>query len=91
MAREALVASLGTGCGLLPRLSVAPGGDHGIGLTGGDGGMASPGVVGSVGRDEADGLLRRDLRRELGQHGAITDPAPGDLDGADLHRLGIDA
>ena len=103
VAREALVAGLGAGGGLLPGLAIAAGRDHGAGLTGRDGGVTGSGVVGSVGRDQADDLLGRDLRQEFGQHGAITDPAAVrrlsrtggvrllTLDGADLHRLGIDA
>ncbi len=53
-----------------------PRGDRGLGLTSGDGGVTRPGVAGAIGRDEADRLLRRDLREQLGPHGAVADPAP---------------
>jgi hypothetical protein len=76
VAREALVAGLGAGGGFLPGPSVAPGRDHGVGLAGSDGGVTGPSVVGSVGRDEADDLITRDLRQQPRQHGAVPDPAP---------------
>ena len=89
VAREALVASLGTGCGLLPRLSVAPGGDHGRGLTRGDGGMTAPGVIGSVGADLVDGLVDGDLVQQFGQHRRIPNPAASHFDRSDLQRIRI--
>jgi len=50
----------------------------------GNGVMAFACVVGTVCRDAADLLFRRDLIEEVGQHWCITDMAPGDLDSADL-------
>ena len=91
VAREALVARLGAGCGVLPGLGVAAGWDDGAGLPGRDGGVTRPGVIGPVGRDLADGLLGRDLRQQFRQHGPVPDPAPSDLDRPDLEGLRIDA
>ena len=82
---------------------MAPGGDHGRSLTGGDGRMAGPGVVGPVGGHLADGRLGWDPRQRLGQPRAVTNPVPVrrrtrtdgarrlTLDGADLPGLRIDA
>jgi hypothetical protein len=71
--------------------AVAAGGDHGRGLASGDGGVTGSGVVSPVGRDGAEDLVCRDLLQQLGEHGPVTDTAPGHLDGSDLQRLGIDA
>jgi hypothetical protein len=46
--------------------------------------------MGFVGGDEADGLIRRDLGQQLGQHGAVANPAAGDLDCPRLHGVGLD-
>lgn len=53
--------------------------------------MAAPGVIGSVGRDGANGFLGRGVRQELRQHRPIADLVAGDLNGSDLQRLRIDA
>ncbi len=47
---------------------------------GGDGIMAGARVVGAVGRDGGDLLVRRDLGEQLRQHRSVADIAGGDLD-----------
>ena len=48
------------------------------------------GIVGTVGGDAADLLIRRDLVEQIGQHRRMTDLAPGDLDGPYFQRLFVD-
>ncbi len=61
-----------------------------MGATIGDCVMAFSGVVGAVGGDTADLLLRRDLTEKIGQHRRIANMAPGDLDSADLQCFFVD-
>lgn len=49
-----------------------------------DGIVAFARVVGAMGRDAADLLVRRDLAEQIGQDRCVTDVAPDDLDSADL-------
>ena len=63
---------------------------NGMGATIGDRIMAFSGVVGAVGGDTADLLLRRDLTEKIGQHRRIADMAPGDLHSADLQCFFVD-
>ena len=63
----------------------------GVGTPVGDGFMALARIVGSVGGDLADLYVSRDLVKEHGQHGRVTDIATGYLDGSALQRLFIDA
>ena len=62
-----------------------------MGASIGDGVMALTCIVGSVCGDRAYLHVGRDLGEQFGQHGRVTDVAPGDLDGADLQRLFVDA
>lgn len=48
-------------------------------------------VVGTVGRDAADLLIRRDLTQKVEQHGRIADVVSGNLDRSDLERLFVDS
>ena len=55
-----------------------------MGTAVGDRIMAFARVVGAVGRDAGDLLVRRDLVEQVGQDRGVTDVARGDLDGPDL-------
>lgn len=71
-----LVAGLSSGRGLLPQLSIPPGGNGRAVLPGSNGGVASPRVVSPVCGGLADRLLGRDLLHQLGEHGTITHTLP---------------
>jgi len=73
-----LVACDGPGGVGLPGFGVLAGRDDGGGTAGRDGVMAVAGVEGAVGGDGGDLLLRRDLARQLGQHGRIADLTGGE-------------
>ena len=62
-----------------------------MGASVGDSIMAPTGVVRTVCGDRGELHIRRYLVKEFGQHGRVTDVAPGNLDGPDLQRLFIDA
>ena len=88
---EDVVAGLGTGRGLFPGPTVAAGRNHGDGVSGGNGFMTGPGVVGAICPDLADGPVIRNLRRQLGQHGRIADTRPGDLGHPDVQRFRVNS
>ncbi len=52
--------------------------------------VALTGVVGTVGGDAGDLLVRRDLAEQIGQHRCIADVAPSDLDSPDLQCFLVD-
>src|SRR3990167_7323930 len=77
-------------CGwFLPPLAVLAGWNDRGGPARRDGGVTGAGVVGTIGCDHADGLAARDLVQQVGQHGGISNPAAGDLDGPDFQRFCI--
>ena len=69
----------------LPRLGILSGRDDHICAPVRDGVAAAAGVVGAVGGDRGNRLTLRDLTKQVGQHGRITNAAAGDLDCADLN------
>ena len=68
----------------------SPGGDHRIGVSGGNRLVAFALVIRPVCGDAADVLIRRDLVQEFGQHGSITNVAAGDFDRPHFKRYLID-
>ena len=55
-----------------------------------DGIVALACVVGTICRDAADFLVRRDLAEQVWQNRCVTNVASGDLDGSDLQRFLVD-
>ena len=74
-----------------PAPAVAAGGDHGRSLARGDGSVAGPSVVSTIGGDRANRLLRRDLREERRKHRRVAHTTAGDLGRSDLQGLRINA
>ena len=62
-----------------------------MGASVGNGAVALARVEGTIRGDRADLHISGDLAEQFRQHWGITDVATGDLDGANLQRLFIDA
>jgi len=67
-----------------PRFGIFAGRDDSVSATGGNRMVAFAGIIGAIGCDRTDVLIRRDLVPQLGQQDGIADSAGGDLDSSDL-------
>lgn len=88
---QGLIAGCRFLCLFVPRLAVFVGRDDSRRPPLGNGRVTGAGVAGTISRHPFDGLVIGDLARKVRQHGRVTDPAAGDVDGPDLHRIGVDA
>ena len=70
--------------GWLPKLGILARRDDGCGPTRGDYVVASARIIGPIGGDRGDVLIRWDLLQQVRQHRGVADIACGDPDRADL-------
>ena len=85
------IAGLNAGGVLPPWPRVPASGYDRTGIACGNGFVAGSCVVGPIGADCGDGLILGDLVQQFRQHGGIAHSAAGNLNGADVPCLGIEA